>query len=69
MVLDFQYGQSWREVELLARLGTRSDREAAAVLGLTLHGVRYHIRRLFAKLGLGDRYAAETAERLGLLRR
>ena len=59
-----------REVEVLARLGTQPDREIAAVLGLTMHGVRYHIRRIFAKLEVGDRHAAaETAERLGLLRR
>ena len=59
-----------REVEVLTRLRTQSDREIAAALGLTAHGVRYHIRRLFAKLEVGDRLAAaETAGHLGLIGR
>ncbi|MCY3731572.1 MAG: LuxR C-terminal-related transcriptional regulator [Rhodospirillaceae bacterium] len=47
---------SEREQDILARLeeGMR-DREIADALGLTVHGVRYHMRKLFAKLGVHTR--------------
>ena len=57
-------GQTWREMEALscARLGLliaggrfEVARSFAAELGLTGHGVRYHLRKLFAKLGANNR--------------
>ena len=47
---------SEREQDILARLeeGMR-DREIADALGLSVHGVRYHMRKLFAKLGVHTR--------------
>ena len=47
---------SERERNILARLeeGMR-DREIASALGLSVHGVRYHMRKLFAKFGVHTR--------------
>ena len=42
---------STREREILWRLDGRSDKAIATELGLTIYGVRYHLRRLFSKLG------------------
>ena len=46
---------SERETEVLVRLGRLQDKQIAAELGLTGHGVRYHLRKLFAKLGANTR--------------
>ena len=57
-----------RERQILSRLETMSDREIAMELGLTIHGVRYHLRNLFTKLGVGNRKeAARRARANGLL--
>jgi len=57
-----------RERQVLRRLGTCKDKEIAAALGLTVHGVRYHVRKIFHKLEVGSRReAARRAEALGLL--
>ena len=57
-----------RELEVLQRLGTQSDREIAAALGLTKAGVRYHIGNIFERLGVRDRVgAARRAREIGLL--
>ena len=47
---------SEREQDILVRLeeGMR-DKEIARALGLSVHGVRYHMRKLFAKLGVHTR--------------
>ena len=45
---------SAREREILCRLDGRSDRAIADELGLTVHGVRYHLRKLFPRLGRED---------------
>ena len=37
------------------RLGRLQDKQIAAELGLTGHGVRYHLRKLFAKLRANNR--------------
>ena len=59
---------SGRERQILSRLETRSDREIADELGLTVHGVRYHLRKLFPKLGGGGRKdAVGLAREKGLL--
>ena len=58
---------SVREREILWRLDGHSDRAIAADLGLTIHGVRYHLRRLFSRLGAKSRAdAVGRARALGL---
>ena len=60
---------SEREHEILARLeeGMR-DKEIASALGLSVHGVRYHMRKLFAMLGVHTRAnAVRRAAELGLM--
>ena len=56
-----------REREVLERLETQGDKQIAAALGLSVHGVRYHLRRLFEKLGARTRgEAARRAREMGL---
>ena len=58
---------SEREREVLLRLGGQRDKEIAAALGLSAYGVRYHIRKLFAKLGARNRAeAVRRAREMGL---
>ena len=38
-----------REQEVLGRLEGRGDKEIAAAIGLSVYGVRYHLRKLFTK--------------------
>ena len=57
-----------REAQVMQRLGNEADKQIAAALGLSAHGVRYHQRNLFAKLEVGNRAgAARRARELGLL--
>lgn len=59
---------SEREMDVLRRLETQSDKQIAAELGLSTFGVRHHIRRLFAKLGARKRgEAVRRAREMGLL--
>ena len=60
---------SERETDILQRLFERQgDKQIAAALGLTAHGVRYHLRNLFTKLGAGSRAeAVRRANELGLI--
>ena len=59
---------SERERDVLRLLAGRADKEIAAALGLTVHGVRYHLRSLYAKLGVGNRTEAlRRAEESGLI--
>ncbi|MDE0420669.1 MAG: LuxR C-terminal-related transcriptional regulator [Gammaproteobacteria bacterium] len=59
---------SGRERQVLLLLDGRRDKEIAAELGLTEHGVRHHLRKLFVKLGVAKRTEAVTrAKELGLL--
>ena len=59
---------SGRQRQVLKRLGDQPDREIAAALGLTVNGVRYHIRSIFGALRVGSRAAAvNRARELGLL--
>ena len=44
-----------REFKVLRRLEGHQDKEIAAELGLSTHGVRYHLRSLFAKPGARNR--------------
>ena len=57
-----------REREVLRRLEGNGDKEIAAAIGLSVHGVRYHLRKLFAKLGVATRIeAVRRARELGLI--
>ena len=59
---------SAREREVLQRLEGQRDKEIAAALGLSAYGVRYHIRKLFAKLGARNRAeAVRRAREMGLV--
>ena len=59
---------SGREREVLRRLADHRDKEIAAALGLSVHGVRYHLRKLFTKLGAGNRAEVlRRARALGLI--
>ena len=49
---------SEREKQVLLRLGRLQDKQIAAELGLTRHGVRYHLRKLFTKLDVSNRIGA-----------
>ena len=57
-----------RELDVLQRLEKQSDKKIAADLGLSTFGVRHHIRKLFAKLGVRKRGdAVRRAREMGLL--
>ena len=59
---------SERERAVLVRLGSERDKQIAAALGLTVDGVRYHMRKLFARLGVRTRAdAVRRAGELGLI--
>ena len=59
---------SAREREVLQRLGGQRDKQIAAELGLSAYGVRYHIRKLFTKLGARNRAeAVRRAKEMGLV--
>ena len=57
-----------RQKAVLVRLASQRDKEIAAALGMTPHGVRYHIRAIFKKLGVHSRGdAVRRARAFGLL--
>ena len=59
---------SERERDILRRLEGRRDRQIAAQLGLTVSGVRFHLRKLFTKLNVRTRVqAVRRARELGLI--
>lgn len=59
---------SKREHAVLQLLEGRLDKQIGAELGLTAHGVRYHLRRLFTKLGVTSRAAAvRRGRQLGVI--
>lgn len=59
---------SARELQVLARLDSQTDREIGATIGLTVDGVRYHVKRLFEKLDARDRHdACHRARALGIV--
>ena len=59
---------SAREAEVLARLEHQTDRAIGEELGMSAQGVRYYIRKLFAKLEVSNRYdGVQRARSLGLL--
>ena len=59
---------SEREREVLLLLDDQRDKQIAAALGLTVYGVRHHLRKLFVKLGVAKRAeAVRRARELGLI--
>ncbi len=57
-----------REREVLRYLPSQRDKEIAGELGISVNGVRYHLRKLFGKLGVARRAdAVRRARDLGLL--
>ena len=59
---------SEREREILRRLEGQRDKQIAAALGLTVSGVRFHLRKLFTKLNVRTRVEAVGRARvLGLI--
>ena len=57
-----------RELEVLRRLAEQRDKEIGSDLGITHDGVRYHVRRIFAKLDARSRHdAVHRARAIGLL--
>ena len=61
---------SEREREVLSLLPGRRVKEVAASLGLSVHGVRFHLRKLFTKLQVSNQaQLLRRARELGLLAR
>ena len=59
---------SEREREVLQRLEGQRDKQIAAALGLTVSGVRFHLRKLFTKLNVRTRVeAVRRGRELGLI--
>ena len=57
-----------RERDVLARLERQTDKDIARTLGLSYDGVRYRVRRIFAKLGVRSRLdAVHQARARGIL--
>ena len=57
-----------RELQVLERLETMRDKAIATELGITQDGIRYHVRRIFAKLGARSRHdAVHRARALGIV--
>ncbi|MDE0350177.1 MAG: LuxR C-terminal-related transcriptional regulator, partial [Gammaproteobacteria bacterium] len=58
-----------REMEILTRLPGQRNKEIARALGLSEDGVRYHLRNVYARLGVANRReAVRKATELGILR-
>ena len=59
---------SKREHAVLKLLEGRPDKQIGAELGITAHGVRYHLRRLFTRLGVTSRAeAVRRGRELGVI--
>ena len=57
-----------REMDVLERLLGQQDKQIARAMDRTVPGVRYHMKKIFRKLGVGSRReAVECARRMGLL--
>ena len=63
-----EIGLTARELQILELLESNLDREIAGMIGVTVPGVRYHVRNIFRKLGVNDRLSAvDRGRRAGLL--
>ena len=59
---------SAREMQVLRLLGSHTDKAIAGELGISYDAVRYYVRKLFARLGVGNRFeATHRARAMGLL--
>ena len=59
---------SAREMQVLRRLASHTDKAIASELGISYDAVRYYVRKLFARLGVGNRFeAVHRARAMGLL--
>ncbi|MDE0359790.1 MAG: hypothetical protein OXI74_01330 [Rhodospirillaceae bacterium] len=57
-----------QELRVLEHLESMRDGEIAEMIGVTVPGVRYHVGKIFRKLGVNDRLGAvDRARRAGLL--
>ena len=57
-----------KQKDVLARLATQRDGDIANALGLTVHGVRYHVRNIFNELRVNNRVeAVRRARSLGII--
>jgi len=57
-----------KQKDVLARLAIQRDEDIANALGLTIHGVRYHVRNIFHELRVSNRdEAVRRARSLGIL--
>ena len=57
-----------REIDVLLRLHLQRDDDIAAALGITRHGVRYHVQNIFRKLDARNRREAiRCAREFGIL--
>ena len=57
-----------REIAVLAKLHTQRDDDIADALGISRHGVRYHVQNIFRKLDTGSRREANVRARaLGII--
>ena len=59
---------SERELQVLLRLEGNRDKQIAKALGVSIHGVRFHLRKIFSKLSVTRRTeAVARARELGLI--
>ena len=57
-----------REMQVLRRLASHTDKAIAGELGISYDAVRYYVRKLFARIGVHNRFeAAHRARAMGLL--
>ena len=57
-----------KELDVLRRLTTHTDKEISRELSMSYEAVRYYVRKLFARLGVHNRFeAAHRARAMGLL--
>ena len=59
---------SVREMQVLRRLASHTDKAIASELGISYDAVRYYVRKLFARIGVHNRFeAVYRARAMGLL--
>ena len=57
-----------KELDVLRRLATHTDKDIARELSMSYESVRYYVRKLFARFGVRNRFeAAHRARAMGLL--
>ena len=57
-----------KELDVLRRLATHTDKDIARELSMSYENVRYYVRKLFSRFGVRNRFeAAHRARAMGLL--